>query len=75
MQRTLSTNRSELVSLYEEMATNKPGRMSSKVNVEMSKTPMPATGYIRLCLSTNLPPTSARGIQDASLETIYFLVN
>ncbi|CAG2198088.1 unnamed protein product [Mytilus edulis] len=51
-----------------EIATNKPGRRRAKVNVGLavglSKTPMAAAGYIRLCLSTNLPP-SARGIQDA----------
>ncbi|CAC5391353.1 unnamed protein product [Mytilus coruscus] len=63
------TYRSKYFSLYEEIATNKPGRRPAKVNVGLavglSKTLTAAAGYIRLCLSTNLPPPSARGIQDA----------
>ncbi|CAG2204534.1 unnamed protein product [Mytilus edulis] len=69
MKCTHCTYHSKYFSLYEEIATNKPGRRSAKVNVGLavglSKTPMAASGYIRLCLSTNLPPPSARGIQDA----------
>lgn len=69
MKCTHCTYHSKYFSLYEEITTNKPGRRSAKVNVGLavglSKTPMAAAGYIRLCLSTNLPPPSARGIQDA----------
>lgn len=69
MKCTHCTYHSKYFSLYEEIDTNKPGRRPAKVNVGLavglSKTPMAAAGYIRLCLSTNLPPPSARGIQDA----------
>lgn len=60
--------RSKYFPLYEEIQTNRPGRKTAKVNVGLavglSKTPIAAAGFIRICLSTNLPAPSARGIQN-----------
>lgn len=59
--------RSKFFCLHEEIVTNRRGRKAAKVNVGLavglSKTPIAAAGYRRLCLSTNLPPPSAKGIQ------------
>ncbi len=66
--------RSKYFTLYEEIVTKARGRKAAKVNVGLavglSKTPIAAAGYIRLCLSTNLPPPSARSIQNTSNKVL-----
>ena len=66
--------RSKFYPLYEEIVTNKRGRKPARVNVGLaiglSKTPIAAAGFRRLCLSTNLPPPSAHGIQDMSNKVL-----
>ena len=66
--------RSKLFTLYEEIVTARKGRKPAKVNVGLaiglSKTPIAAAGYRRLCLSTNLPPPSARGLQNTANKVL-----
>ena len=66
--------RSKCFPMYEEIITNRPGRKTAKVNVGLavglSKTPIAAAGSVHTCLSTNLPPPSAKDLQNISNKVL-----
>ena len=58
---------SQRYNLYDEIETGKPGRKSATANVGLniglSQTPIGPSNVRKLCLSTNIPAPSRRGLQ------------
>ena len=58
---------SQRYNLYDEIETGKPGRKSATANVGlnigMSQTPIGPSNVRKLCLTTNIPTPSRRGLQ------------
>ena len=58
---------SQRYNLYDEIETGKPGRKSATANVGLniglSQTPIGPSNVRKLCLSSNIPATSRRGLQ------------